>query len=155
MGWLLAVVLFFSAPQSAATFTIGGSAIAKPMTLSSADLAAMPRESITLKEDDVDVRYDGVLLTTLLTKAGAPIGALRGKALTTTVLAEAKDGYRVVFSLGELDPDFGGAKVIVADQRNGKALFDYQGPFRLIVAGDKRGARGVRMLTALTIAQVQ
>jgi hypothetical protein len=29
--------------------------------------------------------------------------ALRGPAMTTYVLAEAADGYRVVFSLAELD----------------------------------------------------
>ena len=31
---------------------------------------------------------------------------LLGKALAGYVLAEANDGYQVVFSLGELDPSF-------------------------------------------------
>ena len=36
------------------------------------------------------------------------------------VLAEAKDGYRVVFALAELDPAFTDSKVLVAYAANGK-----------------------------------
>jgi hypothetical protein len=61
----------------------------------------------------------------------------------------------MIFSLGELDPDFGNAHVLVADKRNGAPLFGYQGPLRLVVAGDKHGARSVRMLEKLQIVQVR
>ena len=44
--------------------------------------------------------YEGVWLHEVLKRAGVPQGSeLRGNALTTYVLAEAQDGYQVVFSL--------------------------------------------------------
>jgi len=60
----------------------------------------------------------------------------------------------VVFALAEFDPDFNDNPVIVADRREGRALFDYQGPFRLVSPRDKRAARGIRMLSRLTVVQV-
>ena len=54
-------------------------------------------------------------------------------------------------SVGELDPDLGGARIIVADKRDGKPLFEYQGPFRLVIPADKEGARSVLMLERLEV----
>ena len=79
----------------------------------------------------------------------------RGKALAGYVIAEAKDGYAVVFSLGELDPDLGAARIVVADKRDGKLLFAYQGPVRLVVPADKEGARSVRMLEKLEVVKLR
>lgn len=48
--------------------------------------------------------------------AGAPLGdKLRGKALATYVIARAKDGYVVVYSLAEVDPAMSGSQMMVAD----------------------------------------
>ena len=83
----------------------------------------------------------------LLKRAGAPVGRdLSGKAVASYVRASAKDGYQVVFSLAELDPGFTANDIIVADTVDGKPLFDYQGPFRIVAPHDKRGARSIRML---------
>jgi len=71
------------------------------------------------------------------------------------VLASASDGYRVVYSLGELDPAMTGEEVIVADTIDGKALFDYQGLFRIVAPHDKRGARSVRMLERLVVMRLK
>lgn len=57
--------------------------------------------------------------------------------------------------IGELDPDLGGARIIVADKRDGKPLFEYQGPFRLVIPADKEGARSVRMLERLEVASLR
>jgi hypothetical protein len=73
--------------------------------------------------------------------------------MTDYVVAEATDGYRVVFSVGELDADFGNQQVLIADKQDGQPLSSQEGPLRLVVTGDKRQARWVRMLTALTIAR--
>lgn len=141
------------APVASETLSIGG-AVETPLTLTLADLAKMPRTTISVNEDGVNVPYSGVLLAEVMKRAGAPNGAkLRGKALATYLLCEAKDGYRVVFALAEFDPDFSDNPILVADTRDGKPLFDYQGPFRLIAARDKRAARGVRRLTKLTLVQ--
>ncbi len=76
---------------------------------------------------------------------------MRGKALASYVLAEAKDGYQVVFSLAELDPVFTESQILLADKADGKPLTGALGPFRLIAPKDKRGARSVRMLTRLDV----
>ena len=137
-----------------ATFQVAG-AVKTPLALSSDDLAKMPRSSVTVEEDGTPIQYQGVQLSEILKRAGASQGAaLRGRALASYVLAEASDGYRVVFSLAECDPSVTDNPILVADQRDGKPLFQYQGPFRLIVAHDKPAARGIRMLTKLTVVQL-
>jgi hypothetical protein len=128
-----------------------------PLTLSADDLMKMPRETVTVAEQDGSkVEYEGVPLRDILIKAGAPLGnQLRGKALATYVLAKAHDGYQVLFALGELDASFGNEKIVVADKRDGKPLFGYQGPFRLVCPNDKAGARSVRMLETLELVRLQ
>lgn len=126
-----------------------------PVTL---DLSGLPRQTATLLDEKTNRRvpYEGVPLEEILKKANLPLGKdLRGKALAIYLLAEAKDGYQVVFSLGELDPSLSGAKVIVADRREGRPLSDYEGPLRLVVDGDKRPARSVRMLEKLEIVRLR
>ena len=45
-------------------------------------------------------------------------------------------------------------KILVADKRDGKSLFGYQGPFRLVCPNDKAGARSVRMLQTLEFVKL-
>lgn len=131
-------------------------AIAKPLTLTSDDLAKMQRASVKTKSDGLEVSYEGVWLHELLKQAGAPSGTdLRGKALASYVLAEAKDGYQVVFTLAEIDPVFTENQVLLADKADGKPLVGAQGPFRLVAPKDKRGARSIRMLTRLDVVQLR
>jgi DMSO/TMAO reductase YedYZ molybdopterin-dependent catalytic subunit len=137
-----------------ATLAISGS-VSKPLTLTTQDIKALPRTSVSVTEEGREVKYDGVLVGELLARAGAPVGRdLAGAAVATYVIASAKDGYRVVFSLAELDPAFTGSDIIVADTIDGKPLFDYQGPLRIVAPHDKRGARSVRMLQSLDVVRV-
>jgi DMSO/TMAO reductase YedYZ molybdopterin-dependent catalytic subunit len=131
--------------------------LSTPLTLTAEDLMKMPRETVTVEEQDgTKVEYEGVPLRDILLKAGAPLGKeLRGKALSTYVMAKAHDGYQVLFALGELDASFGNAKILVADKRDGKPLFGYQGPFRLTCPNDKAGARSVRMLETIELVRLQ
>jgi DMSO/TMAO reductase YedYZ molybdopterin-dependent catalytic subunit len=147
--------LLFAQPPAAAILSVEGN-VSTPLSLTIDDLAKMPRQSITLPgPDGSKTVYDGVLLRDLLQKAGAPLGdKLRGKALASYVLASASDGYKVAFTLGELDPQFGNAPILVADTRDGKPLPSKQGPFRLVCANDKEGARSVRMLESLHVVQL-
>jgi hypothetical protein len=103
--------------------------VPRPLSLSAADLDAMPREHVEVTEQDGEKTiYEGVALQGILMKAGLAFGRqMRGKALAGYVLAEAKDGYAVVSGLGELDPDLGGAKIIVADKRDGESLLNTRG----------------------------
>jgi DMSO/TMAO reductase YedYZ molybdopterin-dependent catalytic subunit len=135
---------------------IGGN-VSTPLELTAADLKNMPRKTLTVTNphEKKSETYEGVLLQTLLARAGAPQGHdMRGPAMATYLLAEASDGYRVVFSLAELDADFTDAQVLVADTLDGAPLSGNLGPLRLVVPQDKRPARWVRMLKSLTVVQL-
>lgn len=152
-------LVFAQTPQAqpgAATLAVTGD-VATPLTLKAEDLAAMPREKATIPDQDgTQIEYEGVPLREILKRAGAPLGKdLRGKALASYVLAKAHDGYQVVFTLGEIDAAFGNTPILVADKRDGKALFGYQGPFRLVCPNDKAGARSVRMLETIEFVRLQ
>lgn len=142
------------AQEAPATIQIAGD-VKTPMTVTAEDLSRLPRATVKTKNDGVEVVYEGVWLWEVLKHAGAPMGSdLRGKALASYLLAEAKDGYQVVYSLAELDPAFSEGEVLLADKANGKPLFGEMGTFRL-VSKDKRGARSVRMLTKLEVVQLR
>ncbi len=156
--WFLAALLtagFLIAQEGPPTVQVTG-AVKEPLTLSADDLAKMPRASVTTTSNGIETVYQGVWLHDVLKKAGVPQGSeLRGKALASYVLAEAQDGYQVVFSLGELDPSFIDNQILLADTANGKPLFGAQGRFRLVVPKDKPGARSIRMLTRIEVVQVR
>jgi DMSO/TMAO reductase YedYZ molybdopterin-dependent catalytic subunit len=144
-----------AAQDAPATVQISG-AVKQPLMLSAGDLAKMPRATVHVMSNGMETVYEGVWLHEVLKRAGVPQGSeLRGKALATYVLAEAQDGYQVVFSLGELDPAFIDNEILLADTANGKPLFGAQGRFRLVVPKDKPGARSVRMLTKLEVVQLR
>ena len=155
----LALVLALLAPlygqDADAKLTITGD-LANPLTLTKADLAKMPRTSVTVKNNDGETTYEGVLLFDILKQAGAPVDKqLTGKSLASYIIADARDGYEVVYALAEFDPSFTDHKVIVADTVNGKPLFEYQGPFRLVVPYEKKGARSIRMLEKITFVRLK
>jgi hypothetical protein len=151
---LLTGLLFAQAP-TAAVLAVQGD-IPSPLSLTSDDLAKMPRETASVPAPDGSkMVYEGVTLLQILQKAGAPLGKqLRGKALASYVLAKAQDGYQVAFTLGELDPQFGNQTILVADKRDGKPMPDKQGPFRLVCPNDHEGARSVRMLETLEVVRL-
>jgi DMSO/TMAO reductase YedYZ molybdopterin-dependent catalytic subunit len=131
-------------------------AVKQALTLTAEDLAKMPRATVRTMNNGMETVYEGVWLHDVLKMAGVPQGSeLRGKALAGYFLAEAQDGYQVVFSLGELDPAFIDNEILLADTANGKPLFGAQGRFRLVVPKDKPGARSVRMLTKLEVVQLR
>ena len=137
------------------TLVVAGD-VTKPITLTPADFKALPRTRVEIKEDAKTTVYEGVLVGELLKRAGAPAGSdMRGNAVASYVLASANDGYQVVFSLAELDPGFTSNDVIVADTIDGKPLFDYQGPFRIVAPKDLRGARSMRMLERLELVRLR
>jgi len=124
------------------------------VVLTAADLKQLPRKTNVVHNPDsnTDERYEGVLLADLLTKYGAPLGKdLRGPALANYVVATGADGYKVVYSLAELDPSFHPGDVIIADTMEGKPLDAHTGPFRLVSTEDKRPARGVRNLVSIEL----
>lgn len=138
-----------------AALTVSG-AVEHPLSLSLADLAKMRRSTVETKvHDGGAVSYEGVLLSDLMQAAGVPSGEkLRGADLAACLLVTAKDGYRVVFSLAELDAAFTDSKVLVADRMSGKPLPAGQGPLKLVAPQDKRAARSVRERERLEVVRV-
>lgn len=128
-----------------------------PVTVTGDDLATYPQRSVEVQErDGTKAAYEGVALIELLKRAGCPTGGdLKGKALASYVLAVARDGYAVTFTLAELEPAIGGSNVIVANKRDGKPLSSREGPLRIISASDKKPARSVRMLDTLRVVLLQ
>jgi hypothetical protein len=145
-----------SPETSTSTLSVGGD-VRTPLSITPAELKAMARTSVEVKDEDGrTVKYEGVLVGELPKRAGATLGSdMRGNAMTTYVLASASDGYQVLFSLAELDPAFTNSEVIVADTIDGKPLFAYQGPFRIVSPKDARAARSIRMLQRLDVVRLK
>ena len=157
LGLILVCVLPCSAgaQQRPTTIVVTGD-VKQPLTFTAADLAKLPRAAVTTRSNTITAAWEGVWLSEILKKAGVPLGsALRGKALTTYVVVSASDGYEVLFSLGELDPEMTDSQILVADTANGKSLIDEGESFRLVIPKDKAGARSVRMLTKIEVIQVR
>jgi DMSO/TMAO reductase YedYZ molybdopterin-dependent catalytic subunit len=126
------------------------------LTLTADDLAKMPRATATLTSDGNTTKYEGVLLYDILAKAGWQFGhGMTGKGMASYVIVTAKDGYQVVFSLAEIDPLFGGAKVIIADKADGAALPGRELPFRVVVPGDKMHARSIYSLVKIEVVRLR
>lgn len=128
--------------------------VAKPVVYEEAQWKQLQHVSLTAtnQHDKKTATYSGVRLQDLLKDAGVPNGeSLRGKVLTCYVLVSAADGYQVVFSLAELDESIGNQQVLMADAEDGKPLQEGTGPLRLVVPGDKRPARWVRMVKTIRV----
>ena len=125
------------------------------VTVTPADLAAMPHVTLTLSVEGKTHTYEGVPLTALLAKVGAPSGkAIKGQELRDVVLVTGKDGYAAAITLAETDALVRKEQVILADKADGAPLPDTQAPYRLVIEGDQRGARMARMVTTIELRRL-
>jgi DMSO/TMAO reductase YedYZ molybdopterin-dependent catalytic subunit len=76
------------------------------------------------------------------------------KTYPRTTVAIQEEGRTVTYE-GVLLAEFTGSQIIIADTIDGKPLFDYQGPVRIVAPGDKRGARSIRMLERLEVVRLR
>lgn len=124
------------------------------LALTEADLAALPRHTLKATAHGVTGEFAGVSIADLLHLVSAPAGeAVRGKELSDCVIVDARDGYRVVFSLAELDAGFTDRVAVLADRMDGKAMDSTAGPLRLIVPDEKRPARWVRQVSRISLVR--
>ena len=97
------------------------------------------------------IAYEGVRLRDVIGAGGGD--PAHDRALRSAVVeAIASDGYRAVFSWGELFNSGAGERTIVVLGFNGQPLDARQGPLALRALGDTRpGPRHVRNLCALRV----
>ena len=139
-----------------ASTTLTLTAAGKTVTFSPADLAAMPQRTLVVHNghSNVDETYTGAAVSDLLAKYGFTLenGGAR-KVYHSYVRAEGTDHYYVLFSASELEPTLHAGDAIIALTVNGQPLTE-DGKFKFIAGGDKKPARWVTNLSALSIVTV-
>ena len=149
MGCVLALSISGSVSADSSStprFAIVG-AVKTPMQVTRADLGQLPSQEVAVSfmtgRGKEEGQFKGVLLWTLLDRAGVLDGTEKGAHLRHVVVVTGQDGYAVALSMGELDPKFEGKQVLIAYDENGTALPASDG-LRLVVPGDHHGGRAVR-----------
>jgi hypothetical protein len=126
-------------------------AVKAPDSITKEELSRLPPVDVTLNaqadKDPLQGTFRGVLLWTLIDRAGLVNGTEKNAYLKHTILVSGVDGYTIALSEGEIDPKLEGKKVIVAYMKDGK-LFD---GLRLIVPGDAHASRDVRDLLIIEV----
>jgi hypothetical protein len=141
---------FSAAAQEPPTVTVSGM-VQHPLTLTIADLKAMPAIDVTVSQQTdrgpTQGKFHGVLLWSVMDKAGLVNGTQKNAYLRHTVLVSGSDGYAVALSEGELDPKLEGKQVLLAYEKDGAPL---AAP-RLVVPGDAHAARGVHDVVTVEV----
>lgn len=136
--------------RQAATFEFAGGPT--PLTMSLETLSALPQveQEITFKTSKgmSTARYKGPRLWDVVKSSKTLDNLERNEELAKTLLVTASDGYEIAFSIGELSPEFGNATVLVALETDGVPLPE---GFRIVVQGDKRGARAIHNIVKMEI----
>jgi len=116
-------------------------------------LAALPRIEATATVHGQTHVFNGPALIDVAALAANIQQPVRGSDLGVVVVVIARDGYVAAFGVGELDAATSGRTILLADQVDGRPLPDSDGPWRVVVAGDTRGARMVRMVERIEVIQ--
>jgi precorrin-4 methylase/DMSO/TMAO reductase YedYZ molybdopterin-dependent catalytic subunit len=129
-------------------------AVAKELKLS--DLKDYPRMEMMKKVVGVHMgyhglhRYKGISLAKILEAAGA------GEQLTKAVMISAPDGYRALFSFGELFQSFSGRRIMLAESDNGKTLEGQRGgKYRIIVPEELVDDRDVLAVARIEVVDLK
>lgn len=155
--WLLAgtapAAFALDASTSPASATLSGDGLSSTV-LTRETLSVMPTVSMdvafmTAKGEEKG-RFEGVSLWEVLKKAGILNGAGHHDELRRAFLVTGRDGYAILFSVGEIEPDFGATPAMIALKRDGEPLPPEDG-LRLIVPGDTRGARNVKDVVTIEV----
>lgn len=147
-------------PRAAGVLLVVQGSAAPPLALDAAGLAALPQSGLTQRltlsaeggtASERSISYSGVRLRDLLLQAG--FGGPSDRAARFGVVeAVATDGYRALFSWGELFNTAAGEQTLVISSQDGRPLDAAAGPLALRALADLRpGPRHVRNLCALLL----
>jgi hypothetical protein len=149
-GVLLIAPATAQSPASAPVLSLDGK-VKQPQHWSLDDLKKMQAQhadvSYQTEHGPVTANYTGVLLWSLIDLAGGVDDTTRNAVVRHTIRITATDGYVVVLSTGEIAPDFGNTRALVAYERDGKPLDN----FRVVLPGDKHGARDIHDVTTIAV----
>jgi hypothetical protein len=153
---------FTAGPGGPSTDLALGGAVANPAvfdeeTLAARDDVLMQTVTYTAGGAPVTHTYTGVLLWDLLEDAGVLTDpAVRNDILGFYVVATGSDGYRAAYSLGEVDPRFGGEAIMVAydDALGQLGPGGADGFARMVVPGDAAGGRYVSNLVSIEVVDI-
>lgn len=114
-------------------------------------LAVLPHETMQVMDGrtQATATFSGVPLMALLVEVGVPQRP-KGNDFRLYVVAEGRNGNKVVYSLGEVSPDVHDGSVLLADSLDGKPLTD-DGPIELICSGERRPARWIRGVVSIRV----
>ncbi len=143
-------------PAGAAAATSAGLVVRRSdgttTTLTLAQIAALPHQTVTATVRGTTSQFSGVPLTAILTAAAVgQVDSIGGLRMRLIVLVTGADGYRVAFSLAELDRTIGRRQALVVDKVDGAPVRGDDGPLRLIVPEDARPARWVRSILRIDV----
>jgi transposase-like protein len=153
---VLMITLMFALKTQAQNVTISGEGLS-PLTITKGMFADMKQVVIMAKAHDEKVhRYSGVTIADLLTKAGVTLGdSAKKHTVTSYIIVTAADNYKAIYTLAEIDPLFANRSIILADKADKKVLPVQDGPFQIIVPGEKKHGRWIRQVTGIEVVQVK
>ena len=127
-------------------------AVNKPITIS--ELSAYPREAVKARHLGEGKGYHGIDLM-----EGVPFRSVLNKAgiapdLNTVFLVSAPDGYRSLFSYGEVFLDPAGERMLVADRKNDQPI-KKDGKFFFVPPDDLMADRDVKAVEKIEVISVK
>ena len=141
------------------SFLVGGNVTA-PRTFTLPDLQSLPaiteNVSFLAGNSTTNTTFTGTGLFSLLNNTvGIKTNPnVKQDIIRNVVIATGSDGYQAVYSIGEINPTFGGPATnpnLVAYANNPGQLLTSDGFARTTVPGDTRGGRYVSNLQSLTV----
>lgn len=109
-------------------------------------------EAVVVSKDGERHTFRGPLLRSILLAACPYIADMDKRQWTASaVKVTAEDGYMAMLAGMELDSTFQAKPVILAVERDGRAIEAHYGPFQLVVPGDLRHARNVRNVRSIEV----
>jgi hypothetical protein len=141
-----------AAPALTVTTIAGNGLKSTPaLRLAGAELAALQQSSVTVTIGGEKFVEKGPALTAVIAKAGLRSStACDDETLRYWFEAESGTGQAVVIASAELDPDGGNKLALLSLSENGAPLATP----RLIMPGDRTGARDLAGVTGLTLGRV-
>ena len=146
----MAVFLVAAGPQPPVAVT---GRVAHPQSFTLDQIKALPAQHVeadfTTMHGQDHHSWTGVLLWDLVSKAAPQDEPGKRTGMRRVVMVSGQDGYAAAFGIGEIDPFIGGKQVILAYRQDDppKDL----STLRLIVPGDKHGARDVHDVSGIDI----